>query len=146
MPPRSKRAKQLARNRAVALLKRKLGDKYHPTIHEAPDYVETKRPKLEYDDAIDNCVNSIQFPDFLESKAFHLRAKIRQLFCEVVQHENELETGEWFVIRDKQQIHVVNEVKTEPDIADAVKVYLKNFRFSIKKNIPFDYMSYYFFF
>ena len=78
--------------------------------------------RVEYDDAIDNCVNSIEFPDFLQSKALHLRAKIRQVICEVVQREEKPETGEWYVIRDQQQIHVVNEPKTEPDIADAIKV------------------------
>ena len=126
MPPRSKRKKQLLANLAGMRLKRKLGVKYHPTIHDSPDITETKRPKVEYDDAIDNCVNSIEFPDFLQPKALHLRAKIRQIICEVVQRENKPETGEWYVIRDQQQIHVVNEPRTEPDIADAIKVCKSN--------------------
>ena len=50
----------------------------------------------------------------------------------MVQREEKPETGEWYVIRDQHRIHVVNEPKTEPDIADAIKVcqaLLSRFRF-----------------
>jgi len=49
-------------------------------------------------------------PDFFESKQLHLRAQIRQLLCDALVEKEDVNQNEWYMIRDNQQIHLVNQI------------------------------------
>ena len=54
--------------------------------------------------------SDLKLPDFFESKQLHLRAQIRQLLCAALVEKKDVNQNEWYMIRDNQQIHLVNQI------------------------------------
>ena len=71
------------------------------------------RTSGECSDAIDACVESIQFPKFLQSKALHLKAQFRTILCDaLIDDKEQNKSNEWYFIRDQRQIHLVADIPT----------------------------------
>ena len=69
---------------------------------------------------IDRCVESIKLPRFLEAKSMHLKTQIRKIL-QVECLRQEYEISEWYLIRDQDKVHLVDETPV-PVVDTNVKV------------------------
>ena len=66
------------------------------------------RREPDYLDEIDSCVESIQFPAFLDDKLLHIKASIRQLLCDSRVERKEVEP-DWYFVRAGGEVHLVTK-------------------------------------